>query len=35
MDNPALDSYTVYQPAPVRAMDPNFKVVGRDVLEPG
>ena len=26
-DNPALDSYTVYQPAGVRAMDPNFKEV--------
>jgi len=26
VDNPALDSYTVYQPAGVRAMDPNFKV---------
>jgi thiol:disulfide interchange protein len=25
-DNPAVDSYTVYQPAGVRAMDPNFKV---------
>ena len=24
-DNPALDSYTVYQPQPVRAMDPNLK----------
>jgi thiol:disulfide interchange protein len=26
-DNPAVDSYTVYQPAGVRAMDPNFKEV--------
>jgi len=25
MDNPAVDSYTVYQPPPVRAMDPNLK----------
>ena len=25
-ENPAVDSYTVYQPAGVRAMDPNFKV---------
>ena len=24
-DDPALDSYTVYQPQPVRAMDPNLK----------
>jgi thiol:disulfide interchange protein len=27
LDNPALDSYTVYQPSGVRAMDPNFKEV--------
>jgi thiol:disulfide interchange protein len=26
LDSPALDSYTVYQPAGVRTMDPNFKV---------
>ena len=26
-DSPAVDSYTVYQPAGVRAMDPNFKEV--------
>jgi len=26
-DNPAVDAYTVYQPAGVRAMDPNFKEV--------
>jgi len=26
-DNPAVDSYTVYQPAGVRAMDPNFKEI--------
>src|SRR5690349_5244205 len=26
-DNPAVDSYTVYQPPGVRAMDPNFKEV--------
>jgi len=26
MDNSALESYTVYQPPPVRTMDPNFKV---------
>jgi thiol:disulfide interchange protein len=26
-DNPALESYTVYQPPPVRAMDPNLKEV--------
>ena len=25
VDNPAVDSYTVYQPPPVRAMDPNLK----------
>src|SRR5665213_4015715 len=25
-DNPALDSYKVYEPPPVRTMDPNFKV---------
>jgi thiol:disulfide interchange protein len=25
-DNSAVDSYTVYQPQPVRTMDPNFKV---------
>jgi len=25
VDNPALESYTVYQPQPVRAMDPNLK----------
>src|SRR5678810_1276701 len=25
-DNSALDSYAVYQPPPVRTMDPNFKV---------
>src|ERR1700674_1688107 len=24
-DNPALESYKVYQPQPVRAMDPNLK----------
>jgi thiol:disulfide interchange protein len=24
-DNPALESYTIYQPTPVRAMDPNLK----------
>ena len=27
VDNPALESYTVYQPQPVRAMDPNLKEV--------
>src|SRR5438105_3744854 len=27
VDNPAVDSYTVYQPPPVRAMDPNLKEV--------
>jgi thiol:disulfide interchange protein len=26
MDNSALETYTVYQPPPVRTMDPNFKV---------
>ncbi len=26
LDNPALDSYKVYEPPPVRTMDPNFKV---------
>ncbi len=26
-DNPAVESYTVYQPPPVRAMDPNLKEV--------
>ena len=25
VDNPSVDSYTVYQPPPVRAMDPNLK----------
>src|SRR6202790_5660654 len=24
-DNPAVESYTVYQPQPVRTMDPEFK----------
>jgi len=27
VDNPAVDSYTVYQPPPVRAMDPNLKEI--------
>ena len=27
VDNPALESYTVYQPQPIRAMDPNLKEV--------
>jgi len=27
LDNAAVDSYTVYQPPPVRAMDPNLKEV--------
>ena len=26
LDNPAVDSYKVYEPPPVRTMDPNFKV---------
>ena len=34
-DNPAVESFTVYQPQPVRTIDPNFKVRRRDVLEPG